>query len=353
VETAETRMPTRPVAGLVPRRLGVMGQKTLINLAVLALIWLVLTFLSPRFLTEQNLANVFRQIAVVTTVGTVVSLLMVSRNFDLSVGGVVALSGCVAATLANEGWPVVPALAAGTLAGALVGTFNGFLVVVVGINAVIATLGTMYLSRGAALLVTNGVPIYSVPDEYKVVGAGYVGPIPIPVIIMLLFVAVMTVVERRTLLGKFARATGSNPQAASLCGVPTRLVQMILFVAAGAAAGWGGIMISSRVGGGVPTVGQGFEFEVVVAAVLGGTSLAGGEGIVVGVLLGALIVGSINNGLNLLGVPTFWQTVALGTVLVLAVGLDAVLRRRTTSRAEARIASEAHAPPPDTASEAG
>lgn len=351
METPVPAMPTRSVPGPMPRRLGVMGQKILINLAVLAAIWLVLAFLSPRFLTEQNLANVFRQIAVVTTVGTVVSLLMVSRNFDLSVGGVVALSGCTAAVLANQGWPLVPSLAVGTLAGALVGAFNGFLVVVVGINAVIATLGTMYLSRGAALLVTNGVPIYSVPDEYKVVGAGYAGPIPIPVIIMLAFVVVMTIVERRTLLGKFARATGSNPQAAFLCGVPTRLVQIVLFVAAGAAAGWGGIMISSRVGGGVPTVGQGFEFEVVVAAVLGGTSLAGGEGTVVGVLLGALIVGSINNGLNLLGVPTFWQTVALGTVLVLAVGLDVVLRRRT-SRAPARIASEADTPPPDSAPKA-
>ena len=352
MRTAETGMPMRPLARLRPGRPGVMGQKILINLAVLALIWVVLTVLSPRFLTEQNLANVFRQIAVVTTVGTVVSLLMVSRNFDLSVGGVLALSGCTAAVLANQGWPLVPALAVGTLAGALVGAFNGFLVVVVGINAVIATLGTMYLSRGAALLVTNGVPIYAVPDEYKVVGAGYAGPIPIPVIIMLAFVVVMTIVERRTLLGKFARATGSNPQAAFLCGVPTRLVQMILFIAAGAAAGWGGVMISSRVGGGVPTVGQGFEFEVVVAAVLGGTSLAGGEGTVVGVLLGALIVGSINNGLNLLGVPTFWQTVALGSVLVLAVGIDAVLRRRT-SRAAASVASETHAPPPVAAQEAG
>lgn len=340
MQLSEGRTPMKLVGGLLPRRLGVMGQKTIINLTVLATIWLILASLSPRFLTGENLANVFRQIAVVTTVGTLVSLLMVSRNFDLSVGGVLALSGCTAAVLANEGWPLVLSLAAGTLAGALVGGFNGFLVVVVGINSVIATLGTMYLSRGAALLVTNGVPIYAVPDEYKFVGAGYAGPVPIPVIIMLTFVVAVTIVERRTLLGKFTRATGSNPQAAFLCGVPTRLIQLVLFVAAGAAAGWGGVMISSRVGGGVPTVGQGFEFEVVVAAVLGGTSLAGGEGAVIGVLLGALIVGSINNGLNLLGIATFWQTVALGTVLVLAVGLDAVLRRRT-SRAPSRIAGEA------------
>jgi ribose/xylose/arabinose/galactoside ABC-type transport system permease subunit len=311
-----------------PASLGVMGQKVLINLATLAVFWIVLAILNSRFLTIDNLTNVFRQISVVATVGTVVTLLMVSRNFDLSVGGVVALSGCVSATLATSGWDVLPAFVVGGLTGALLGLINGVLVVGIGINSVIATLGTMYLSRGSALLVTGGVPIYSVPEGYNFIGQGYLGPVPIPVIIMLLFVVVLTVVARYTLLGKYARATGSNPVSARLSGVPTHVVQFTLFVLAGAAAGFGGLMVSSRVGGGVPTVGEGFEFQVVVAAVLGGTSLAGGEGIVFGTLLGALMVGTLNNGLNLLGVPTFWQTVALGIVLVLAVALDSMLRRR-------------------------
>ncbi len=319
-------------------RTGVMGRKILINLAILLIIWTVLALLTPRFATSENLSNVFRQIATVASVGSVVTLLMLSRNFDLSVGGVVALSGCLAATLAHEGVPMPLAFLAGLSAGAAVGAINGLFVVFIGINSVIATLGTMYLSRGSALLVTGGVPVYAIPEGYKFIGAGYLGPVAVPILAMTAMVIVMTVVERRTLLGKFARATGSNPQSARLAGVPTRAVQFALFVLAGAAAAWGGIMVSSRVGGGVPTVGQGFEFEVVVAAVLGGTSLAGGEGSVFGTLLGALIVGSINNGLNLLKVPTFWQTVALGTVLVLAVGLDAVLRRRT-SRAAARVSA--------------
>ena len=317
---------------LLPTRVGVTGQKLLINLAILAAIWVVLALLHPRFLTPENISNVSRQIATVVVVGSVVTLLMVSRNFDLSVGGVVALSGCTAATLAGSGWPLLPAFVAGTLVGTLVGIANGFLVVVVGINSVIATLGTMYLTRGSALLVTGGVPVYSVPEGYEVVGAGYVGPVPIPVIIMLLVLLVMTVIERRTWLGKYARATGSNAVAARLAGVPTRRVQLLLFALAGTAAGWGGIMTGSRVGGGIPTVAQGLEFGVVVAAVLGGTSLAGGEGVVVGTFLGALLVGTVNNGLNLLGVPTFWQTVALGVVLVLAVLLDAALRRRGRRR---------------------
>jgi ribose/xylose/arabinose/galactoside ABC-type transport system permease subunit len=313
---------------LFPSRAGVLGQKVLINLVILALIWVVLSILAPRFLSGPNLSNVFRQIAFVTTVGSVVTLLMVSRNFDLSVGGLLALSGCVAASLANSGWPVAPSFVAGVLVGTLAGLTNGFLVVVVGINSVIATLGMMYLARGSALLVTNGLPVYTVPPGYEYVGTAYVGPIPVPVIVMAAFILAMTLVARRTLLGKYARATGSNPVAARLSGVPTRAVPFVLFVLAGTAAGWGGVMVSSRVGGGYPTVGMGFEFEVVVAAVLGGTSLAGGQGTVFGTFLGALIVGSLNNGLDLLGIPTFWQTVALGVVLLLAVGLDSVLKRR-------------------------
>lgn len=320
--------PTRITRALSTRRIGVTGQKVLINLVLLAIIWIVLAFLSPRFLTVANLSNVLRQISVVATVGSVVTLLMVSRNFDLSVGGVVALSGILAASLANSGWPVLAAFAAGTLAGTLVGAANGFLVVVVGINSVIVTLGMLYLSRGSALVATDGLPVYSVPEGYDLIGTGYIGSIPIPVIIMGGFIVVMTIVARRTLLGKYARATGSNPQSARLSGVPTRLIQYALFVLAGTAAGWGGVMTSSRVGGGFPNTGLGFEFEVVVAAVIGGTSLAGGQGSVIGTFLGALIVGSLNNGLNILGVPTFWQTVTLGVVLLVAVGVDSAMRRR-------------------------
>ncbi len=325
---------------LRPARVGVMGQKVIINLGMIAAIWIVMSLLAPRFLSVENLTNIFRQIAVVGTVGSVVTLLMVSRNFDLSVGGAAALSAAIAATLADSGWEVIAAWAAGTLAGVLVGSLNGVLVLVVGINAVIATLGTMYLTQGFALLVTHGVPIYSMPAAYKLVGQGYLGPVPYPIVILLLFVVVMTVVERRTLLGMWARAAGSNPQAARLSGVPTRRVHFALFVLSGAAAGWGGIMFSSRTGGFFATVGEGFEFQVIVAAVLGGTSLLGGEGLVFGTLLGALIIGTLNNSLNLLGVPTFWQTAALGGILVLAVVLDTLLRRRAR-RAALRVARRA------------
>lgn len=326
--------------GLVRRvavdRSSVLGGKVLFNVLLLVIVWAVLTALTPRFLTPENLSNVSRQIAFVATVASAVTILMISRNFDLSVGGVIALSGCVAASVANDGMPVPLAFAAGTAVGIGVGATNGILVVLVGINSVIATLGTMYLARGSALLVTNGLPVYSVPPGYEFIGAGYIWGVPVPTLIMFAAVAAMSIVLGRMVLGKYARATGSNPDSARLAGIPIRLVQFALFVIVGAAAGWGGVMVSSRVGGGYPTVGVGFEFQVVVAAVLGGTSLNGGRGSVIGTFLGALVIGSLNNGLDLLSVSSFWQTVVLGLVLLLALGLDALLDRISRTRSTAR-----------------
>ena len=302
------------------------GRKLLINLIALGILCVVLTLLNDRFLTQTNITNVLRQIAAVVTVGAAITLLMVSGGLDLSIGGVVALSGCTAALLSNQ-MPLPMAFVIGTALGGLVGLLNGFLVEIVGINSVIATLGTMYVSRGSALLVTGGVPVYQVPRGYEWIGAGYIGAIPVPVVVMIVTVIVFVLIERRTLLGKYAVAVGSNPQAAYLAGVPIRRTRMTLYILSGLAAGWGGVMISSRLASGIPNAGLGFEFEVIVATVLGGTSLLGGQGTVIGMVIGALIVGTLNNGLNLLGVQSFWQTVALGTVLVLAVGLDAALRR--------------------------
>jgi ribose/xylose/arabinose/galactoside ABC-type transport system permease subunit len=161
---------------------------------------------------------------------------------------------------------------------------------------------------------------------------------------MVIAVIIFMVIERRTLLGKYAVAVGSNPQAAFLAGVPIRKTRMTLYILSGLAAGWGGVMISSRLASGIPNAGLGFEFEVIVATVLGGTSLLGGQGTVIGMLIGALIVGTLNNGLNLLGVQSFWQTVALGTVLVLAVGLDAALRREGGRPRRLRLGRPATAP---------
>jgi ribose/xylose/arabinose/galactoside ABC-type transport system permease subunit len=316
-----------------------------INLVALGAIALTFALLNDRMLTAANLTNVLRQVAAVVIVGAAVTPLMVSGGLDLSVGGVVALSGILAAHL-SQSMPLPIAFAIAIAAGAAVGLVNGLLVVGVGINSVIATLGTMYVSRGSALLFTGGQPVYQVPPGYSALGAGYILGIPNPVWVMLVVVAVFTILERRTLLGKYAVASGSNSLAAFLCGVPVRRTQMGLYVLSGMMAGLAGVLISSRLKSGLPTVGVGFEFDVIVATVLGGTSLAGGEGTIIGMLVGAIIVGVLNNGLNLLGVPSFWQIVAQGSVLVLAVALDVTLRKqRMRVRRRANVPTRSAARP--------
>jgi len=209
---------------------------------------------------------------------------------------------------------------------------NAVLAVPFGINSVIATLGTLYVARGTAQLLTGGVAVYGVPDEYQAFGGGSMFGIPNPVLVMLIVVIAFVSLERFTLLGRYAVAVGSNPEASYLSGVPGRRIQAALYVLTGTMAGLAGVMLSSRLSSGQINTGVGFEFDVIVATVLGGTSLAGGEGTVAGMVIGALIIGVLANGLNLLGVPSFWQTVAQGVVLVLAVGLDVFLRQRLAAR---------------------
>lgn len=311
---------------------GTYRQKLFLNLAALIIIGGAIALLTDRFLTVTNITNVLRNVAPVVIVGSAFTLLMVARGLDLSVGSVIALAGCVSALAALNGTPVPLAFLAGILTGAAVGVVNAVLTVSLGINSVIATLGTLYVARGVAFLITDGVAVYGVPPEYQTLGTGETLGLPTPVWVMLLVVVLFLALERGTLLGRYARATGSNPDAAYLSGVPVRRVQATLYVLTGAMAGLAAILLSSRLRSGQPNVGVGFEFDVIVATVLGGTSLAGGEGAVLGTVIGALIVGVLNNGLNLLGVPAFWQIVAQGVVLVLAVALDVVLRRRLVQR---------------------
>jgi ribose/xylose/arabinose/galactoside ABC-type transport system permease subunit len=306
-------------------------QKLVINLMALVVIGTVFALLNGRFFSTLNATNVLRQVAPVIIVGAAVTPLMVSRQLDLSVGSTVALSGVVAALLSQD-MALWLAFVIGALTGTVVGIVNAIVVVQFGINSVIATLGTLYVARGTANLLSGGVPVYSVPDSYPNMGNGEYLGIPTPVWIMLLVVAIFIALERLTLLGRYATAAGSNPEAAELSGIPVRRTHMLLYVLAGTMAGLAGIILSSRLAAGLPTVGVGFEFDVIVATILGGTSLLGGEGTVVGMITGALIVGVLGNGMNILGVPSFWQTVAEGVVLVLAVGLDVALRRRGMRR---------------------
>ena len=261
--------------------------------------------------------------------GCAVTLLMVSGNFDLSIGSIMAIAGTFSAILATWGVPVFIAVLIAVAAGALVGVINGLLVILLDVPSIIATLGTMYAMRGVAWVVTNGNSISrGLPRDFTVLGRGFVGPISLSLLIMAAVVVLFLFIQHKTLLGKYAFAIGGNRRTALLSGINVKRIGVILYVLVGALSGFAGAMTASRLGVGNANIGAGFEFDVVVAVVLGGTSLDGGEGSVFGMLIGALIVGFIANGLNLMGVSSFYQEIVKGVVLVGAVLLDRILQKR-------------------------
>lgn len=318
--------------GLRARLSSPTNQKVLVNLAVLVALWIVLSLTADNFLDWTNAKNILRQISIVAIVASAATLVMVGGGLDLSVGGIAALSGVAAALIAAEGAGTEVSFVLGAFVGVGVGLVNGILIVSVGLNPVIATLGTLYVARGAANVLSDGLPIYDVPLDWSSLGTGFTFGLPTPAIILAVVVLVLWIVQRSTLLGKYTVAVGSNFEAARLAGIPVDRVRIALYVISGAAAGIGGIVLSSILNSGQPTAGTGLEFDVIVAAILGGTSLTGGQGSVLGTIVGALIVGTVNNGLNLLGVQSFWQSIVQGLILVGAVGLDAVVQRRRGRR---------------------
>jgi ribose/xylose/arabinose/galactoside ABC-type transport system permease subunit len=296
-------------------------------LGILLLVILVLTGINDRFLRPTNIIFILRQSSFVIMTGCAVTLLMVAGELDLSVGSTLALSSVCYAFFARAGVPIALSVVLAILVGTLVGLINGLLVVQLKITAFIATLGTMFAARGLTYIVSDGLVIRDgLPDSFGFLGQEYIGPIPISLIVLVTVVAIFLYLEGKTVLGKYAIAVCGNRTAATLSGINSGAVILILYVLVGAMAGLSGTMMASRLGVGDPNIGVGFEFAVIIAVILGGTSLAGGEGTIIGTIIGALIVGALENGLKLLNVFTFYQSVMLGIILVLAVILGTQLK---------------------------
>jgi len=303
----------------------------LVIVGILVMIGLILSFLSDAFLTITNLNNVTRQVSFVIITGCAVTMLMISGNFDLSVGSILGLTGMLSAWFVTLGVPLLFSIILSTLVGSLIGLFNGILVVKLKIPSIIATLGTMYAARGFALVITGGNSIHlGLGPNFTILGRGYIGPVPITLIVTVFILFLFYFLETKTLLGKYAFAIGGNKRTALLSGINVDGMTLTLYVLVGTLAGFSGTLMASRLGVGQPMVGQGFEFDVIVATILGGTSIQGGEGSVFGMLIGAFIVGFIANGLNLLGIHSFYQSILKGAVLVGAVLLDRILKERIT-----------------------
>jgi putative xylitol transport system permease protein len=283
-----------------------------------------LAFATPSgtFLSGRNLVFVLLQISVNTILASGMTMVILSKGIDLSVGSVVALSGVVGADLVAQGWPVPLAAAAAIGLGALVGLVNGASIVYLRVAPFIATLAMMTAARGLAYLYTDGVSVGNLPESFTVWGSGRIGPVPVPVIVAAVVVAGTAILLGRTVFGRRLYALGGNEEAARLAGVRVGRAKILIYTLMGALAALGGILLAARLGAGDPKAGQLFELTAIAAVVVGGTSLAGGRGGVWGTVLGALIIGVLDNGLVLMDVSAFWQMVVKGLVILGAVALD-------------------------------
>jgi ribose/xylose/arabinose/galactoside ABC-type transport system permease subunit len=296
--------------------------QTFITLGVLLMMFVAFAGLSDRFLTSTNLRNVVRNMSPLIIASVAVTPVMIARGLDLSVGSVVAAVAVMSAQLAVNGTPLWLAFTLGVLLGTTFGLINGLIIVYLKVSPIIVTLGTLNIARGVAYLISSSAILVGLPPNWGVLGTTSIGPVPTPIIIAAIVFTLVYIMMARTVFGRHVYAIGGNEETARLSGVNVERTKLILYIISGTAAGLAGIVLASRVGSGDPNIGIGFEFQVIVAIILGGTSLAGGEGRVTGTLLGALIVGFLANGLNLAGIEPFWQYVAQGVVLIFAVVLD-------------------------------
>ncbi len=302
----------------------------------LIVVFVFLSFASPDFLTADNLFNIGSQTAVVAVIAVGMTLVIITAGIDLSVGSVAALAGVMGALLMSSvGLPMPLAALGGTLVGAACGLTNGLLVSVAGLNPFIATLGMLSVARGIVYIATDAQSVFGLPDSFRLLGQGVVaGGIPIPVVIIIAVAIAGYVVLSRTRLGRYAYAMGSNLEAARLSGIPIRRYLTSVYVISGALAGFGGMIAASRVASGQPNYGIGLELDVIAAAVIGGASLFGGQGTVVGTLIGAFLIALIRNGAVLLNVNTFYQQVIIGVIIWIAVFWDQYRRRKLASASE-------------------
>jgi ribose transport system permease protein len=321
---------TRGLIGVQVRKPQI--QRHFANIAVIIVLGLYVQFKTHAFLLTGNLEALSVEIVVVTIIALPMTMIMICGEIDLSVSGVVALTGVVSASLMRDGHPLWVAMLAAIAVGALVGVVNSILRLLLGINSMIATIGTLYVSLGVAQLITNGIPVTSVPASFGLLGAGSFLGMPVAVTIIVLGLALFMFVQHSTLFGKYIVAVGSNEEAAFDNGINVGVVKTAMFVIVGAVAGFAGVVYASRVGSAYPALDDNLLFSVIVASVIGGTSLAGGSGSVFGAFLGSLVIGVIDNGLNIIGISEFWQEIALGIVLVAAVSLDGEGRRRIVAK---------------------
>jgi ribose transport system permease protein len=299
----------------------------------LVVLFVALAIASPHFLTETNLSSVVRQTAVINTMSLGMTLIIIAGGIDLSVGAMLAMCGVLGTMALENGMPVPVGILVGLLTGLFWGSVNGFLTTRLRIAPFIVTLGTLGIIRGLTLIVTNGLPVTRVPRSFAFLGEGNLLGVPFVLWVVVVCALATHVILEHTRLGRYAFAIGSNPDAAVYAGVPVAFDTTVIYALGGLLTGLAGMIEASRLMTGQPSAGNGYELQAIAAVVIGGGSLHGGEGSVVGTLIGALIMGLLSNGSDLLGISPYLQQAIIGGVIILAVTVDELRKRR--GRAEA------------------
>ena len=290
-------------------------------------LFIILSIASPNFLTSTNLSSVVRQTAVINIMALGMTVIIIAGGIDLSVGSILALAGLLGA-MTMEKYGIGWGMAAGMMVGMLCGLANGLMITSLRISPFIVTLGTMGIYRGFALIISKGLPVHEIPPSFSYLGEGTLLGVPFVLWILMLCAVVTHIMLEHTRHGRYAFSIGSNPDAAFYAGVPVKFHTTVVYAGAGLLTGLSGMIEVSRLMTGQPTGGQGYELTAIAAVVIGGGSLRGGEGSVLGTLVGAFIMGLLANGSDLLGTNPYWQQVIIGAVIILAVAFDELRKRR-------------------------
>lgn len=290
----------------------------------------LLSFISPVFLSQKNIMNVLRQTSTNLYLACAMTMVIILGGIDLSVGAIIALSGVITGGLiAFQGASVFVAVIAGLLSGVVIGVFNGLVVAKTTIPPFIVTLATMNIARGAAYVYTGGKPIRVMSDGFNFIGSGYVfNFLPTPVFYLIIILVISVLIMNKTKLGRHIYAVGGNREAARFSGIKIDKVLFFPYAFSGLMAAIAGIVLASRMFSGQPTAGNGAEMDAIAAVVLGGTSMSGGSGKMGGTVIGGLVIGVLSNGLNLMNVDSFWQYIVKGVVILIAVYVDALKKKK-------------------------
>ena len=316
-------------AVLASRRFGLnVGLRDAGTLLGFLAIAVVFAILSPNFLTERNLLNILQQSSINACVALGMTLVIITGGIDLSVGPTAAIAAVAAAVLMAAGAPIVVAIPVALLFGVAAGVLNGALVAYGGLQPFIVTLGTLSLYRAAALIYTGGNPIFGIPPEFRALFNSSLLGVPSPVVIVAVLALLVWVVLNKTPLGEYFLAVGGNAEASRIAGVPVAMTKIASYGISGGLAAMAGLILVGRLGAADPTLGNLWELDAIAAAAIGGASLMGGKGSIVGTLLGAIILGSLRNGLTLLNVQAFYQLLATGLIILVAMLIDRATRGR-------------------------